>query len=120
MDNATTLDELKALVKKFNGERDWDQFHTPKDLAMAIAAEAAEVVEIFVYKTEEQSESFFKDEKKRTDIEDELADVFWAVLMICEKYDIDLSEALKEKMRKSALKYPIEKSKGSNKKYTEL
>ncbi len=119
-DKKTTIEELKGMVKKFNKERDWDQFHTPKDMAMAIAAEAAEVVEIFLYKTNSETEDFFKDRRKRVEIEDELSDVFWAVLMMCEKYDIDLSDALKEKMRKSSIKYPIEKARGSNKKYTEL
>jgi NTP pyrophosphatase (non-canonical NTP hydrolase) len=118
MDKTATIAGLKADVRKFTEERDWDQFHTAKDMAINISLEAAEVLEPFVYKSEKQAETIMNG-KKRTDIEDELADVLWAVLMFAEKYDIDLSGALLEKMRKTALKYPVEKARGSNKKYTE-
>ena len=118
MDKTSTLDMLKEDVRRFNKERDWDQFHGAKDLAIAISLEAAEVLEPFVYKSEKQIAEIMNG-KKRADIEDELADVFWAVLMFAEKYEIDLSEALKKKMGKTALKYPVERARGSNKKYTE-
>lgn len=119
MDSDTTLEDLKALIKKFNADRDWDQFHNAKDLAIAISTEAAEVLEHFIYKSNAEVDEIFKGSKK-TDIEDEVADVFWSVLMLCERYDIDLSESLKKKMEKTAKKYPIDKARGSNKKYTEL
>jgi NTP pyrophosphatase (non-canonical NTP hydrolase) len=119
MDSDTTIEELKAHITKFNADRDWDQFHNAKDLAIAISTEAAEVLEHFIYKSNDEVEAVFKGSKK-TEIEDEVADVFWTVLMLCERYNIDLSDSLKRKMEKTAEKYPIEKAKGSNKKYTEL
>lgn len=118
-DDRVTISELKKDVKKFNDDRDWDQFHNAKDLGMAISVEAAEVLEHFIYKSPEQVEALFKG-SKRVEVEDEVADVFWAVLMLCEKYDIDLSDAFRKKVAKTALKYPIEKSWGNNTKYTEL
>jgi NTP pyrophosphatase (non-canonical NTP hydrolase) len=118
VDEKATIDELKKEVKRFNHERDWDQFHDAKELAIAISLEAAEVLEPFVYKSEKQVEEIMNG-KKRTDIEDELADVFWAVLVFAERYNIDLSNAFKEKMKKTELKYPANKVRGSNKKYTE-
>ena len=118
-DNKTTIKELKDLIHEFNAERDWDQFHNAKDLAIGISTEAAEVLEHFIYKTDAEIEELFKG-KKRVEIEDEIADVLWGTLMFAERYDIDLSSVLKKKMSKTALKYPINKAKGSNKKYTEL
>jgi len=118
-DNNTTIGELKDLIKKFNKDRDWDKFHKAKDLSIGISTEAAELLEHFIYKSDEEIEGFFK-ENKRAEIEDELADVLWNTLMFAEKYNIDISTVLKKKMEKTALKYPINKAKGSNKKYTEL
>ena len=119
MDSDTTIEELKAHITKFNADRDWDQFHNAKDLAIAISTEAAEVLEHFIYKSNDEVEAVFKGSKK-TEIEDEVADVLWATLMLAERYNIDLSSALKKKIEKTALKYPINKARGSNKKYTEL
>jgi NTP pyrophosphatase (non-canonical NTP hydrolase) len=118
MDGKTTITELKEEIRKFNAERDWDQFHSAKDLAIAISLEAVEVLEPFVYKSDAQSKDIMSG-TKRQDIEDELADVLWAVLMFAERYDIDISDALRAKMKKSALKYPADKVRGSNKKYNE-
>ncbi len=118
MDKKVTIEELKEEVHKFNVERDWDQFHNPKDMAVNISLEAAELLEPFVYKSEKQMEEIMNG-KKRADVQDELADVFWAVLMFAERSNIDLSDALRQKMKKSALKYPAEKVRGSNKKYNE-
>lgn len=118
VDEKTTVGELKREVQKFNDERDWDQFHNPKDMAVNIALEAAELLEPFVYKSEKQMKEIMEG-KKRQDVEDELADVFWAVIMFAQRSGIDMSEALRKKMAKSALKYPADKVRGSNKKYTE-
>ena len=118
-DDKRTIKELKTLIKEFNKDRDWDKFHNAKDLAIAISTEAAEILEHFIYKSNEEIEDLFKG-KKRTEIEDEVADVLWATLMLAERYNIDLSSALKKKIEKTALKYPINKARGSNKKYTEL
>jgi NTP pyrophosphatase (non-canonical NTP hydrolase) len=106
-------------VHKFNLERDWDQFHNAKDLAIDISLEAAELLEHFIYKNNDEVEELMQS-AKREEIEDELADVLWGVVMFAEKYKIDLSEAFERKMEKTAKKYPIEKARGSNKKYTEL
>jgi NTP pyrophosphatase (non-canonical NTP hydrolase) len=119
MDGKTKISELKAMVKRFNDERDWDQFHNAKDLAIAVSVEAAEILEHFVYKSSDEVDELFKG-KKRGAIEDEVADTFWAILMLAERYDIDLSNALEKKMLETAKRYPIAKAKGSNKKYTEL
>ena len=118
-DEKTTLEELKNAVRRFNRDRDWDQFHNAKDLAIDISLEAAEVLEHFIYKSNEEIDGLFKG-KKRAEIEDEVADVLWGTLMLAERYGIDLSGALKKKIEKTALRYPIDKAKGSNKKYTEL
>jgi NTP pyrophosphatase (non-canonical NTP hydrolase) len=118
-DDKTTVKELKQLIQKFNKDRDWDQFHNAKDLGIAIATEAAELLEHFIYKSGAELEDLFKGEK-REEVDDEIADVLWATLMFAERYDIDISNALKKKIDKTALKYPINKARGSNKKYTEL
>ncbi len=119
MDSKATIDELKALVRKFVQERDWEQFNTAKDLAMDISVEASELLELFVFKSNDEIVELFKGSKME-DIKDELADVLWGVLMFAYWHNIDLSEALQKKLEKTAKRYPIEKAKGSNKKYTEL
>jgi NTP pyrophosphatase (non-canonical NTP hydrolase) len=118
-DATTTLKEIKERAHKFNLERDWDQFHNAKDLAISISLEASELLEPFIYKNNVEVEGLM-DSAKRESIEDELADVLWGVVMFADKYNIDLSEVFERKMEKTAKKYPIEKAKGSNKKYTEL
>lgn len=112
------LDQLKSAIKKFAEERDWDQFHSPKNLAMAMSVEAAEIVEIFQWLTEEQSKRLSKG--KLDDLADELADTYIYLLKIAEHHGIDLNEAALKKIKKNELKYPIEKSRGSAKKYSEL
>jgi NTP pyrophosphatase (non-canonical NTP hydrolase) len=118
-DEETTLKELKEHVSRFNAERDWDKFHQFKDLAMDISIEAAEVSEHFIFKTEKEVEELLKS-KKREDLEDEMADVLWGTVMLADKCDIDLAKAFENKMAKNAKKYPVEKARGNNKKYTEL
>jgi NTP pyrophosphatase (non-canonical NTP hydrolase) len=102
---------IKALLK-FRNERDWEQFHNPKDLALAINVEAGELLELFLWK----SASEVNVEK----IREELADVFAFAFMLAEKYNFDVKEIVLEKIKRNAEKYPIEKSKGSAKKYNEL
>lgn len=118
-DKDTTITELKKKTRKFTDDREWDQFHNAKDIAIAIVNEASEILEHFVYKSNEEVENMFKDSKKREEVEDEVADTIWAIMMLAERYDIDISTALDKKLKKTALKYPIEKAKGINKKYTE-
>ncbi len=120
MDSNTTVQSLKDKVKKFRDDRDWKQFHNAKDLAIGITTESSELLDIFRFKSPEEVEAMFSDRKKLTEIKDELADVCTMALALAQGYDIDLSSAISAKLRKSAIKYPIRKSKGSNKKYTEL
>ena len=120
MDKTTTIEELRELVVKFCKERDWGQFHNPKDTAIKISVEASELLEKFEWLDHEEVKALFKDKEKRQDIEDELADVFYNILLFSHKNDIDLSTAFKSKLKKIAEKYPIDKAKGSKKKYTDL
>lgn len=106
------------MISRFVDERDWDQFHNPKDLSISLALEAAEVLEHFQWKSPEEMDRHVVD--KKTEVGEELADTFYWVLLLANKLDVDLAEAFKKKMIKNAQKYPIEKSKGSHKKYTEL
>jgi len=119
MDQKTTLHEIKEIVKTHCENRDWDQFHNAKELAIGIITESSELLELFRFKSEEEIDEMFKDTKKREDIEDEVADVLFFLFRLAQKYDIDVSEVFHRKMKKSAKKYPIEKFKGSNKKYNE-
>jgi len=111
------MQELITQLKQFAAERDWDQFHSPKNLSMALAVEASELLEIFQWMQE--SESLAPDAVTRARISDELADVFVYCLLMCNKLDIDLLEAARHKLQKNAEKYPAEKVKGSPKKYNE-
>jgi len=120
MDNKTTISEMKERVKRFCEERDWDQFHNPKDLAIGLVEEAVEVLEKFRFKSEIECENIMNDPSKRKDVSEELSDVMFQVMRISQKYNIDISSAYEEKMKKNELKYPIEKCKGKNHKYTEL
>ena len=101
-------------------ERDWDQFHSPKNLSMSIAVEAAELMEIFQWLTEKESFEIKNNEKKFTHVKEEVADVFILLVRLCEILKIDLEEAFWDKMQKNAKKYPVNKCKGTNKKYDEL
>lgn len=106
------IQALTELVKAFVDERDWDQFHNPKDLALALSIEASELNEAFLWKRAEDA----KPEKVR----EELADVFIYALLLARKYGFDVSIIVKEKIAANAAKYPVEKSKGTAKKYNEL
>jgi len=119
MDDKTNIKELKELVKDFCEERDWDQYHNAKDLAIGIITESSELLEHFRFKSRNEVDDLFKEKFKKEEISEELADVLFFVLRFAEKYHIDLSEELKKKLDKNAQKYPIEKAKGSNKKYSE-
>lgn len=114
-DAATTLEDLKALVRRFVEERAWQPFHSPKNLAMGIAVEAAELMECFLWLDLPASYETANDPKKRAAIADEMADVFCYLLNLSNVLGIDLSEALQAKMVKNAVKYPAEEYRG---KYT--
>lgn len=120
MDEKTTIQDLKNKVREFAEARDWDQFHNAKDLAIGIITEASELLEPFRFKTKEEVEEMFKNPIRREYLEDEVADILYFVIRLAQKYNIDISSAITHKMKKSEKKYPIEKSRGSNKKYTEF
>ncbi|AKR43453.1 nucleotide pyrophosphohydrolase [Methylophilus sp. TWE2] len=112
-----SIDALRARVNAFVEERDWAQFHSPKNLAMAMIVEAAEVVEHFQWMTEADSRQL--DEETRQKVGQELADTFVYLLRIAEVCGINLIQAANAKIDLNAQKYPVEKCKGSNAKYTE-
>ncbi len=115
-----TLQDMIQKVQTFCEERDWDQFHNPKDLAIGISTEANELLSIFRFQSEEQIEELFKDEEKRIPIEDELADTLFMLLRFAQMNHLDLEKCLDRKLEKNNRKYPIEKAKGNNLKYTEI
>ena len=112
MDTMNDFEELTKFVKDFIDARDWGQFHNPKDLALALSIEAAELNESFLWKRPEEA----KPEKVR----EELADVIIYALLLAEKYGWDISSVVKDKMKENAAKYPVEKCRGSNAKYDQL
>lgn len=114
-------DVMQALMKKlslFAKERDWEQFHSPKNLCMALAVETAEIMEHFQWLTEEQTRNL--DRKTLEKVKDEIADTQIYLARLADQLGIDPIAAANEKLLKNANKYPIEKAKGSAKKYTEL
>ena len=111
-----SLDNLRAKINAFVNERDWAQFHTPKNLAMAMIVEAAELVEQFQWDTPQESQQL--SHEKREAVSHELADTFVYLLRIAEVLEIDLIQAANEKIALNAIKYPAEKVKGSNANYT--
>ena len=120
-DANTNIQELKDMAKKMRDERDWAQFHRPKELAIDMSIEAGELLELFLWKTDDVIlDTLKKNPKYRQDIADELADVVHAALAFATVTEIDLARAVIEKIKKTAEKYPIEKAHGKAKKYTEL
>jgi len=107
--------ELLILLEKFRDERDWGQFHDSKNLALALSIEAAELNELFLWKNESDSEGV-----DRQRLREELADVFAYAIMLAGRHDLDVSDIVKEKIKKNAKKYPVQDSKGSSRKYNEL
>ncbi len=119
-DTTTTLADLKDRVLAFAKARDWEQFHAPKNLSMALAAEAGELMEHFLWATPEASRTIAADPAKRAGIEAELADVVIYALEFANITGIDVAAAVEAKMKANAAKYPVEKAKGRSDKYTEL
>jgi len=119
-DSTTTLSVLKSRVLAFVRERDWEQFHSPKNLSMALAAEAGELMEHFLWATPEQSIELAADPSKRGKIADELADVIIYALEFANMTGLDVASAIEAKMAANAKKYPVAKARGRSEKYTEL
>jgi len=113
----TSIVSLRDRLREFARERDWDQFHTPKNLSMALIAEAAELVEHFQWV--DGSSSHLLEDKVRPSVEEEIADIFIYLVRIADKLDIDLYIAAERKIAINARKYPADRVKGSAKKYTE-
>lgn len=111
-DSTTTVAELRELMAAFVAERDWRQFHTPKNLAMSLAIEAAEFMEHFQWLTPEQSRALADQPDRRAAAGEELADVVCYVLALANELGLDLSDAIRDKMVKNAAKYPAEQFRG--------
>ena len=108
-------DDIKELTKEivqFTQERDWDQFHNPKDLAVALSIEASELLEAFLWKKPEEA--------RLEKVKEELADVINYALLLADKYDLDVAAIVRDKMARNAIKYPVEKARGVATKYDEL
>ncbi|AGH94522.1 nucleotide pyrophosphohydrolase [Pseudobdellovibrio exovorus] len=110
---------LQQKIKTFCDEREWDQFHTPKDLAIGISTEAAELMELFRFKSDQEIQDLLQSSSFREKLNDEVADIFFFILRFSQMNGVDLVQALESKMQKNAAKYPVEKARGSNKKYNE-
>ena len=113
-----TFDHLKTRLREFAVARDWEQFHSPKNLAMALIVEAAELVENFQWLTEEQSAALAPD--KLAEVEQELADIQIYLIRLADRLNIDLEQAVDAKIALNERRYPVEKVRGSAKKYTEF
>src|SRR6476620_9583523 len=111
-DTQTPIQQLKDLMRSFVDERDWRQFHSPKNLSMSLAIEAAELMEHFQWIDAAQSRRLGEEPAKIAEVRDEMADVLCYLLAIANELEIDLSEAMRDKMLKNAVKYPPELSRG--------
>ena len=106
------INKITEELRKFRDERDWAQFHNPKDLALALSIEASELLELFLWKSAEEADT--------DKIKEELADVLAYAFMLADKYKLDVTQIMQDKLAKNNLKYPVTKAKGSAKKYNEL
>jgi NTP pyrophosphatase (non-canonical NTP hydrolase) len=111
------LPELRERVRAFVAERDWERFHSPKNLAMALSVEASELVELFQWLTEEESSA--PDPERRRRVAEEMADVLWFLVRLSDRLDIDLLAAAEAKLAANAAKYPADRVRGSSKKYSD-
>lgn len=118
MSDATGLIQLRDALRQFAAERDWDQFHSPKNLASALAVEAAELLERFQWLTEDESRNLSPAELGK--VREEMADVLNYLVRLADKLDVNLLEAARDKIEVNAAKYPADKSRGSARKYSEL
>lgn len=106
------MNEIMEALLKFRNDRDWEQFHNAKDLALAINVEAAELLEVFLWKDAKEA--------NRDKVKEELADIFAYAFLLADKYQFDVKDIVFEKIQKNGEKYPVEKAKGTSKKYDEL
>jgi dCTP diphosphatase len=113
-------EKIDQELDKFVNDRDWDQFHSIKNLSMALNVEASELLEMFIWLTQEDSNRVATDTNFKVKVSDEIADIFIYLFKIAKKSEIDIGEAVLSKIKKNSEKYPVYKAKGSAKKYTEL
>jgi dCTP diphosphatase len=113
-----SLEELRSALQQFALERDWDQFHSPKNLAIALSVEAAELLEHFQWAPETDSKVLTTDQHAK--VREEIADVLLYLIRLADKLNVDLLAAATDKIQVNAAKYPVDKARGSSKKYTEL
>jgi NTP pyrophosphatase (non-canonical NTP hydrolase) len=112
-----TIDDLRDELRRFVQDRDWEQFHSPKNLAMGTAAEAGELLEIFLWQTDEESRAL--DESRRESLKQEIGDVMIYLPLLADQFDLDPITCARDKLRLNEQKYPAERVRGSAKKYTE-
>ena len=118
LDSTDALEALRAALRQFAADRDWSQFHTPKNLATALTVEVAELLEHFQWLREGSSAELGPD--RLADVRQELADVLIYLVMLADQLDVDLLQAARYKLERNAEKYPVDKVRGTSKKYTEL
>lgn len=114
------LENLVTQIVRFRDERDWQQFHTPNQLAAAIAIESAELQEHFLWKSPEQIAAVIRDQAKRTAIGEEIADIMIFALLLAHELQLDPSKSIVDKLNQNAAKYPVAKARGNNTKYNQL
>ncbi|MEN6385926.1 MAG: nucleotide pyrophosphohydrolase [Phycisphaerales bacterium] len=114
------IKKITDMIKKFRDERDWKQFHDPRNMAISIVLEASELLEHFQWKSKEEIEQYVKNKKNRGEIQDEIADIAAYLFELADNMDIDLMAAVKRKLAKNRKKYPVKKAKGKHTKYTKL
>ena len=110
--NDAMVGELREAMRRFIADREWNQFHSPKNLAMAAVAEAAELMEHFLWMADDESRRLMRDQAKLDPVCDEIADLFGVCLALCNALDLDLSDIFRRKMAKNVVKYPVEKARG--------
>lgn len=120
MDERTTVASLKEEVTRFRDARNWKSFHEPQNLAMGLSIETGELQELFLWKSKDEVDEYVKSEKGAARLREEIADCLIFILHLAERCDLDLTSALYDKLMQNEKKYPVEKSYGSGKKYTEL
>lgn len=113
------IDDLNVQVREFCEERNWTQFHTPKDLAIGLSTESNELLELFRFKDRSDQDALLADPEKRAEVEDELADILFFTLRFADLHDIDLEDALETKLEKNRERYPKDQYESSNQKYNE-
>lgn len=113
------FDELNVEVRQFCEAREWEQYHTPKDLAIGLVTESSELLELFRFKDRAEQAAVLKEGGQREAVEDEVADVLFFLLRFADLHDIDLEAALERKLEKNRERYPANEFKGSNRKYDE-